>query len=491
MKKIIVWILTVESRLILAKYKPFIVAVTGSVGKTSTKDAIYDILKGDGVCNDQKICFVRKSDKSMNSDIGLPLTVIGVPNAWHSLGGWLNNISAGARLIFKRSEYPDCLILEVGADHPGDIRKIVRWLRPDIAVITKISRTPVHVEFFKSPEAVFEEKAALAEAVKPGGTLVLFADDEKVAGLAERVKSRNVSVISFGLNEKADVKAEDIKVLYDEPPVKEWKVESASGLTTNEFNFAPKTVSAPIGMSFKLVIGGDTQPAAVQSQTIADQPQSTVVQPQSGAVESQSVSVKGILGRTYLYPLLAAAAVGKARGIALQSIANSLSSYDAPKGRMRVIHGVNSSTLIDDAYNSSPDAVSAALETLKGLECAGAKIAVLGDMMELGKYSAEEHRRIGREAAGVVGRLITVGQRSKLTAEEALKSGMSADAAHGFDSANDAAAFIKPLVKTGDIILVKGSQSVRMERVTAALLRDPDQAGKLLVRQEKEWLDKK
>jgi len=466
MKKIVIWLLTLESRLILNKYKPFIVAVTGSVGKTSTKDAIYDVLKGDGVCADRKICFVRKSDKSMNSDIGLPLTVIGVPNAWHSLSGWMNNISVGVALIFKRSEYPDCLILEVGADHPGDIRKVANWLHPDIAVITKVSRTPVHVEFFKSPEEVFEEKASLAEAVKPGGTLILFTDDEKVAALAERVKSRNVSVISFGLNvnlnDLAAVRAEDIKVLYDEPPVKEWKVESAGGLSTNEFKFAPKAVSVPVGMSFKLVIGS----------------------------EAQSISVKGILGKTYLYPLLAAAAVGKARGIALQSIAHSLSAYDAPKGRMRVIHGLNGSTLIDDSYNSSPDAVIAALETLKGLECSGSKIAILGDMMELGKYSAEEHRRIGREAAGIVGRLVTVGQRSQLTAEEAIKAGLKSESVSSFDSAVEASRFIVPLVKTGDIILVKGSQSMRMERVSAALLHDPDQAPKLLVRQEKEWLQK-
>jgi UDP-N-acetylmuramoyl-tripeptide--D-alanyl-D-alanine ligase len=484
MKKILVWILTLESRLILNKYKPFIVAVTGSVGKTSTKDAIYDVLKGDGVCADQKICFVRKSDKSMNSDIGLPLTVIGVPNAWRSLSGWLDNISAGAHLIFKRSEYPDCLVLEIGADHPGDIRKIAHWLHPDIAVITKISRTPVHVEFFRSPEEVFEEKASLAEAVKTGGTLVLFNDDEKVAILSERVKSRNVSLISFGLSETAAVRAEDIKVLYDEPPVKEWKVESSEGLSTNEFKFAPKTVAAPVGMSFKLTIDYDARIKTDAEPPVADQPQSV-------AVLSQSVSVKGILGKSYLYPLLAAAAVGKARGIGLQSIFKSLSNYDAPKGRMRVIHGLNGSTLIDDTYNSSPDAVIAAFETLKGLECAGAKIAILGDMMELGKYSAEEHRRIGREAAGVISRLVTVGQRSRLTAEEAAKAGLKSESISSFASAAEAARFITPLVKTGDIILVKGSQSVRVERVSAALLYDPDQAAKLLVRQEKEWLLKK
>ena len=462
-KKMLVWILTIESRLILSKYKPFIVAVTGSVGKTSTKDAIYDVLKADGVCTGQNICFVRKSDKSFNSEIGLPLTVIGVPNAWRNVSGWMNNIFAGARLIFKRADYPDCLVLEFGADHPGDIRKVARWLRPDIAVITKISRTPVHVEFFKSPEEVFEEKAALAMAVKPGGTLILFADDEKVAGLDERVKPHDVPVISFGLNETADVKASDIKVLYDEPSVKEWKVESASGIGSNGFSFAPKVVAAPIGISFKLITEGGVQ----------------------------SITVKGILGKTYLYPLLAAAAVGKARGLALRSVANSLSSYGAPNGRMRIIQGRNGSTLIDDTYNSSPDAALAALEALKGLECAGTKIAILGDMMELGKYASEEHRKIGREAASIVGRLVTVGQRSRHTAEEAVKAGLSAEAVSSFDSAAEVARFIAPLVKTGDIILVKGSQAARMERVAAALLRDPSQAAKLLVRQEKEWLEKK
>ena len=462
-KKCVIWLLTLESRLILATYKPFIVAVTGSVGKTSTKDAIYDVLKSPNVCASQRICFVRKSDKSMNSDIGLPLTVIGVPNAWHSFSGWMSNIAAGVRLILRRSEYPDCLILEVGADHPGDIRKIARWLRPDIAVITRVSRMPVHVEFFTSPEEVFEEKASLAEAVKPGGTLVLFADDDKVLGLAARVKPRGVSVISFGLNETAEVRASHIQVSYDEPPVREWKVESGSGIGTSGFSFSPKTVAAPIGMSFSLLSDG----------------------------AAERVIVKGILGKSYLYPLLAAAAVGKARGIQLASIAASLSAYDAPKGRMRIIPGLNGSTLIDDSYNSSPDAASAALDALKSLECSGTKIAVLGDMMELGKYSAEAHRMIGREAAGAVGRLVVVGQRSTLTAAEAVKSGLPAEAVSSFDSSAEAAAFVRGVATTGDIILVKGSQSVRMERVSAALMRDPEKASELLVRQDPEWLEKK
>jgi len=429
MKKLLIAILTLESRLIIRKHKPFVIAGTGSVGKTSTKDAIYDVLK-------DSIGFVRKSEKSLNNEIGLPLTVIGVPNALYDLGAWARNVLVGLKLVLGGSEYPDCLVLEVGADHPGDIKRVVQWLHPDIAVMTKVSRTPVHVEFFKSPEEVFEEKAALAMAVKPGGVLVVYADDEKTLSLGERVKGRDVSVVSYGLNDAAAVRGSDMSVLYEN--------------------------GAPIGMSMKVSAMG----------------------------EERTIQLKGILGETYAYPLLAAAAVGVSRKIPMDSIAKSLEGHVAPRGRMNVIPGINGSTLIDDTYNSSPDAVSAALAVMKTLQCTGSKIAVLGDMMELGKFSAGEHRRIGTEAAMSVNRLITVGQRSRLTAEEAIKGGLSADSVKSFDTSKEAAEHLKQTVQAGDIILVKGSQSMRMERVSSALLREPEKAAKLLVRQEKEWLAK-
>lgn len=431
MKKILIGILSYESRLILRKYKPFVVAVTGSVGKTSTKDAIYDVLK-------DRSGFVRKSEKSMNSDIGLPLTVIGVPNAWYDIWGWLGNIAAGLGLILAKADYPSCLILEVGADHPGDIKKIAKWLHPDIAVITRISRMPVHVEFFKSPEEVFEEKAALADAIKPGGTLVVFADDEKVLSLGERpaVKGRDVSVVSYGLGAGASVRGSDINVLYDG--------------------------GAPIGMSMKISVAG----------------------------QERTVELRGIIGDTYAYPLLAATAVGYVRKNPIDLVVGSLKGYNAPKGRMNVLQGLNGSTLIDDSYNSSPDAASAAINVLQGLQSTGSKIAVLGDMMELGKYAAGEHRQIGIQAAKAVSRLITVGPRSHLTAEEAVKNGLPAESVKSFDSSKEAAAYLVPVVQAGDIVLIKGSQSMRMERITAALLREPEKAAKLLVRQEKEWLNK-
>ncbi|MEK7641579.1 MAG: UDP-N-acetylmuramoyl-tripeptide--D-alanyl-D-alanine ligase [Patescibacteria group bacterium] len=430
LKKTLVALLTLESRLIIAKYKPFIVAVTGSVGKTSTKDAIYSVLK------DQS-GHARKSEKSMNSDIGLPLTVIGVPNAWKNLSGWINNLFEGFRLIVSRAEYPDTLVLEIGADHPGDISKVAKWLRADIVVITQVSDTPVHVEFFASPEEVFEEKASLAGALKNGGALVLFADNPKVMSIAERVKEKNAKIISFGTIDGATVKGSDDHVTYAE--------------------------NAPVGLGFTLTINGTPQP----------------------------IYLKGIIGKTYMYPLLAAAAVGTAKNLSVETIIKGLNAYDAPKGRMNLISGANNSTIIDDTYNSSPDATLSALQTLKSIETSGSKVAVLGDMMELGQYSTEEHRKVGREVIGAADMLITVGQRSRATADEALRAGLAADKVHAFDSSVEASEYLKPLVKTGDVLLIKGSQSIRMERTVTALMRDPGQAEKLLVRQEPEWLEKK
>jgi len=131
-KKIITLILEIESRIVLKKYNPTIIAVTGSVGKTSTKDAIYTVLSATPV-------LVRKSEKSFNSEIGVPLTILGCSNAWNNPLAWMKNIFLGLEIIIFHTKYPKCLILEIGADHPGDIKRITKWLKPDIAVITKIS----------------------------------------------------------------------------------------------------------------------------------------------------------------------------------------------------------------------------------------------------------------------------------------------------------------------------------------------------------------
>src|SRR3989344_4669974 len=128
LKKIIFGILTWEARLMLHKHHPKIIAVTGSVGKTSTKDAIYTVIS--------KKFNTRKSEKSFNSEIGVPLTILGLDTAWSNFFKWIWNIIVGLwRVLFIRN-YPKVLVLEVGADHPGDIRNIVEWVQPDIAVVT-------------------------------------------------------------------------------------------------------------------------------------------------------------------------------------------------------------------------------------------------------------------------------------------------------------------------------------------------------------------
>src|SRR3989344_8546934 len=139
-KKIITSIIIWEAKMVLRKYRPHIVAVTGNVGKTSAKDALYAALR--------RAYYVRKSEKSYNSsDIGVALSILGVPNAWMNPIGWAQNILEGLRLIFLKNHYPKWLILEVGADRPGEIASVASWLRPDIVVITKIGDVPVHVEF--------------------------------------------------------------------------------------------------------------------------------------------------------------------------------------------------------------------------------------------------------------------------------------------------------------------------------------------------------
>ncbi len=427
-KKIVISILKLESRIIIAKYKPFVVAVTGSVGKTSTKDAIYSVIK-----NSSK--FARKSDKSFNSEIGLPLTVIGVPNAWKDISGWVKNVLHGLELIIWRSEYPDCLVLEIGADHPGDIQSVTKWLHPDIVVMTKVSSTPVHVEFFASPDDVFKEKSYLAKAVKAGGTLVLLADDEKIMTLK---KDSQAKVVSYGMTETADVKGLNPIISYGN--------------------------MAPTGIEFTLSLDAAEIP----------------------------VKVNGVLGNTYIYPLIAAAAVGKARGMTADDISKGMADYVAPRGRMNIISGITGSTIVDDTYNSSPDAAISALDSIGLVQCTGRKIAVLGDMMELGKYASDEHRRVGSRVATAVNILVTVGPRSRLSlVEGAVGAGMSPENIFSFDSSVEAGKYVASIVGVNDIILVKGSQSMRMERVSAALLRESSRAAELLVRQEKEWLEKR
>ena len=432
-KKFVVFIITLQARAVLRKYKPKIVAVTGSVGKTSTKDAIYSVLS--------KSARVRKSEKSFNSEIGLPLSILGAPNAWNNPFRWLQNIIDGVFMLVFNAQYPEWLVLEVGADRPGDIRSLAKWLPVDVAVITLLPEMPVHVEFFDSPDAVIEEKAAIMDCfgrLPAGrqGVLALFADDPRTLGLQHRLPAPDARIITFGFAEGADVRGEHVKLLQEK----------------GKDNW-------PIGMTATITSDGVSVP----------------------------IEIAGAAGAHAFLPALAAAAVGAALHKPLGDIVGALESYDPPPGRMRLIRGVKDTLIIDDTYNASPAATVAALTTLGMITTKGRKIAVLADMMELGRHSTEEHRKIGEYAAKHADMLLTVGFRARDIAATALDNGMPESNILQFEDSGKAGAELQNLIKEGDCVLVKGSQSMRMERVVEEIMAEPERAGELLVRQDAEW----
>lgn len=422
-KKIISELLRLEARLTLKRRKPRIIAITGSVGKTATKDAVFAVAARD--------IHARKSEKSFNSEIGLPLTILGQPNAWHNPLQWIEIIIGGLFVALFPNKYPELLVLEVGADRPGDISSLAKWLRVDIAVITRLPDVPVHVEYFDSPAAVKEEKASLIKALKPGGALVLYGDDPEVVALRERLPA-GARAITFGFSESVDVRAQDPGVLFDQ-------------------------AGRPIGMKARITIDKD----------------------------SSEFKVEGALGAHALLPALAAAAVGTAMGKDSGEILESLEGYKPPLGRMHLVPGIKDTFIIDDTYNSSPAAVEAALQTLSALP--GRKIAVLGDMLELGRHSVEEHRKAGALAAKCADLLLTVGFRARDIAQGALDAGMAEEKILQYEDAGRAGKELEALLEAGDTVLAKGSQSMRMERAVEEIMRDPEQAGELLVRQDAEW----
>lgn len=421
--------------MVLARCKPRIIAVTGSVGKTSTKDAIYAAIS--------QRAYVRKSEKSFNSDIGVPLAVLGCENAWRNPLKWLLNIAKGAALILLPGKYPAWLVLEVGADRPGDIRRIARWLRPDIAVLTGVPEIPPHVEYFGSPEAMLREKRALADALKRGGTLILNGDDLRMREIRSEFPDNSMA---YGMESRNNFAATHAEIIYEDG------IEGTSMTRT------------PAGMRFRMNHRGSSLP----------------------------VSLHGALGLPRVYSALAAFAVGKVLGLDFVSISEALEKWESPPGRMRILPGVKGSTIIDDTYNSSPTAALSALDTLKNVECTSRKIAVLGDMLELGKWAKEAHRKVGERAAGICDLLLTVGIRARDIGEAALDAGLSENSIREYESDESARAGeeLKLELRKGDIVLVKGSQGVRMERAVYHLMAEPARAPELLIRQDDEWLNK-
>lgn len=428
LKNLLNLILRILSKNIIQKYRPDIVGITGSIGKTSSKEAVYLVLKTK--------FNVRKSFKNYNNEVGVPLAIIGTeksPN--NSIFGWIEVIFKAIKLLtITDKNYPEILVLEMGADKPGDIAYLTNMAPCKIGVLTYISHA--HTEAFKTIKKIAQEKRVIISHLQRDGFAVLNFDNDLVMQNANTAKAE---VVTFGFKDGADFQATDINIITDD----------SSGW--------------PSGLNFKLNYGGNIVPIFLP-----------------GAIA------------THLIPsALSAIAVGHILGINVVEGANALRQLEPLAGHMRIINGIKNTLLIDDTYNSSPEPVKSGLFTLSKIspQNNGRRFAVLADMLELGSETENAHREIGLRTAELdIDFLITVGEASKHTAVAAREAGMSDDRIFSFADSQTAGKFIQEKLHTGDIALIKGSQSTRMEKIVKEIMAEPLDAKKLLVRQTDEWM---
>ncbi|TSC88865.1 MAG: UDP-N-acetylmuramoyl-tripeptide--D-alanyl-D-alanine ligase [Parcubacteria group bacterium Gr01-1014_3] len=397
--KFLKWILRTLAIWTVKKYQPGVIGITGSVGKTSTKEAILAVMRS--------IRRVRASSGNFNNEIGLPLTVLG---DWDQTGGlifWIKVICRSFLRLMFSGTYPEILILEYAADRPGDIKYLLEIVKPQISVVTAIGDIPTHVEYYSGPDAVAREKSRLVETLPTIGFAVLNYDDEAVFDMKDRTRA---NVVTYGYGDGAQVRIT---------------------------NFENRSENRrPLGITFKLEHGSNFVP----------------------------VRMEGVFGKTQGYAAAAAAAVGLSFGMNLVRVAEALSYYQAPAHRMKMIPGVKGSYVIDDTYNASPLSMRAAIETAKSLR-ATRRIGVLGDMLEIGKYTIEAHEMIGRLSAKVFDILVTVGARAKFIAEAAHKAGLPKKSIHMYETADEAKLAVQQLIKKGDMVLVKASHGIQLDKI--------------------------
>ena len=425
MKQMLKKQLAVAAKKILATYNPEIIGVTGSVGKTTTKEAIATVLGSR--------FNVRATYKNYNNEIGVPLTVIGATSPGRSLQGWLKVFAQAKKISADaKTTYPEMLVLEMGVDHPGDMDYLTSIAKPHRAVITRLGSA--HVEFFSSISELHTEKFKLAQALPEDGVLIYNYEDQE---LRKKVADFPYKSISYGFSDGADVKAE------------------ASSL-----NFVTHTTR--VGVSFKIEYDGSAVP----------------------------VFVPGLVSRPGVLSALAAAAVAYSYNFNSIEISEALGKFKPPVGRMNVMSGLRETLIIDDTYNSSPEAVSESLETIFEIPKSDYREnwIVLGDMKELGNRSKQAHEEIGALVAEKkFHHLVAVGPEAEAIFESAKASGMDSDKVWYFAEANEAAEFLAKNISSQDILLIKGSQAVRLEKIVKRLMKEPEKAAELLVRQGSEW----
>ncbi|MDJ0754597.1 MAG: UDP-N-acetylmuramoyl-tripeptide--D-alanyl-D-alanine ligase [Ardenticatenaceae bacterium] len=349
-----------------------VIGITGSVGKTSTKELTYEVLS-------QRFNTL-KTPKNYNNEIGLPLTLL--------------------QLATRHSH----AVLEMGMYAKGEIALLAEIARPRVGVVTNIG--PVHLSRMGTIEAIVEAKRELIEALPAAGVAILNQDDEHVIGMASHTEAQ---IFTYGMTPDADL----------------W----ASSVTSQGLE----------GIRFSLNYQGDVWHLNVP-----------------------------LLGRHSVHTALRAAAVGLACSMSWEEIILGLQKSQSQL-RLVTVRGPRNSLIIDDSYNASPASVIAALNLLADL--GGRKIAVLGDMLELGSAEEAGHRLVGRRALEVADLLVTVGERGKIISDEARLAGMTADRLVTTKNTAEAAEQLTNLIEAGDIVLIKGSLGAQMDRIVAALSR--------------------
>lgn len=405
------------ARKIVVKYKPKIVGITGSVGKTSTRAAVFAVLS-------QRYS-AYTPPKNLNDKIGLPLGIIGMDSPGKSMIGWIKVLLRASLLLLFKQKYPEVLVLEYGIDRVGEMQQLLAIATPNVSVLTSIGFS--HYEFFTDIETVAREKGYILQALSSDGTAVLNGDDERVLAQAPTVKG---AVVTYGRG------AQTVSLVE--------KVES--------FTDTPSTTLLVRTSHFSL-----------------------------------SLRIPA-LGTPHVSAALAAVAVAEAMGVEESAIVRGLSVYRPVPGRLNIIDGLRRSWVIDDTYNASPDSMYEALALL-GRIPGSHKMAVLGDMLELGSVSDAEHASVGEQVATLgVNHLVTVGPSGKIIAEAACAAGLPEERVISFDTSAQATVTVQELMREGSIVLVKGSQGTRMERITKEIMAEPMRASDLLCRQYGKWL---
>lgn len=357
-----------------AQFSLPLVAVTGSSGKTTTKEMLAAILAetGPGL----------KTAGNFNNLVGMPLTLLGLD----AEQGWA--------------------VIEMGMSERGEIARLAEIAAPTVGIITNVG--PAHLETMKTLEGVARAKGELFITLPAGGTAVINADDPRVISLPV---ANGVRRLLFGASEQAEIRSEDVTV---------------SGAT----------------VGFRLLL------------------------PQGG----RNVTLQ-CAGRHNVSNALAAAAAATALGVTADHIVRGLEAFRTGKGRMDVMHLDNALLLIEDSYNANPYSMRAALVALDETGSGGGRrVAVLGDMLELGDEAANMHRDIGVEAARRVDLLIVLGAQAAAVAEGARSGGLGAGQVLLPGNHEAAITLLRQMLHGGDRVLVKGSRGMRMEQISKALM---------------------